>query len=210
MPTGPIDPVTLGGTTLRNWYVRSPGEIEQERQAAAAQRYQDFFHSPDWRDVDPGFRVGLGQTARDIDPGFTPISDRLKKEVDPCFSWGPTPANYRFGEARGNRAADLASLPTSAWQSGQFSERGLDPSGGGGRRSASERGPFLTRTAASRSTVPADNPGAKEANRDAPLYPGPATPPPSFISGLFGGPVPMVTPAGNVVGYYDHQAARFC
>lgn len=29
-----------------------------------------------------------------------------------------------------------------------------------------------------------------------------------FISWLFGGPVPLHGPTGNVIGYYDHQAAR--
>jgi hypothetical protein len=37
----------------------------------------------------------------------------------------------------------------------------------------------------------------------------PATPPlPTFFSSLFGGPVPLTSPEGHVVGYYDHQSAK--
>jgi hypothetical protein len=37
----------------------------------------------------------------------------------------------------------------------------------------------------------------------------PATPPlPTFFSSLFGGPVPLTSPEGHLVGYYDHQAAK--
>jgi len=42
-----------------------------------------------------------------------------------------------------------------------------------------------------------------------PTYRGPATPPlPTVCSSLFGGPGPITSPEGNVVGYYDHQAAK--
>lgn len=47
-----------------------------------------------------------------------------------------------------------------------------------------------------------------QANLNNGTYPGSNGRPPSFISSLFGGPVPVMTPAGNVVGYYDHQAAK--
>jgi hypothetical protein len=38
-----IDPARLDGDALTRWYLRSPADIEQERQQAAAQKYQDFF-----------------------------------------------------------------------------------------------------------------------------------------------------------------------
>ena len=38
-----IDPARLEGDALTRWYLRSPAEVEQERQAAAAQKYDDFF-----------------------------------------------------------------------------------------------------------------------------------------------------------------------
>jgi len=43
MPDDPIDPATLQGDALTSWYLRSPDDIERERQSASAQRYQDFF-----------------------------------------------------------------------------------------------------------------------------------------------------------------------
>lgn len=39
-----LNPALLQGEDLRRWYQRSPQEIEEERQAAAAARYQAFFH----------------------------------------------------------------------------------------------------------------------------------------------------------------------
>lgn len=45
MAYGQIDPARLDGDALTNWYLRSPADIEAERQAAAAQRYGDFFGS---------------------------------------------------------------------------------------------------------------------------------------------------------------------
>ena len=39
----PVDPSSLQGEALSRWYLRSPDEIEQERQAAQARRYNSFF-----------------------------------------------------------------------------------------------------------------------------------------------------------------------
>lgn len=38
-----VDPSRLQGEALKKWYLRSPAEIEQERQAAAERRYNEFF-----------------------------------------------------------------------------------------------------------------------------------------------------------------------
>lgn len=38
-----VDPAGLQGDALASWYQRSPDDIEQERRAAAAQQYDDFF-----------------------------------------------------------------------------------------------------------------------------------------------------------------------
>jgi hypothetical protein len=43
MAYGQIDPARLAGEALTRWYLRSPADIERERQAAAAQNYDDFF-----------------------------------------------------------------------------------------------------------------------------------------------------------------------
>lgn len=38
-----VDPARLRGEALTRWYLRSPADIEQERQDTAAQRHNDFF-----------------------------------------------------------------------------------------------------------------------------------------------------------------------
>lgn len=43
MPRMIVDPARLEGDELRRWYLRSPAEIQEERQADAAQQYEDFF-----------------------------------------------------------------------------------------------------------------------------------------------------------------------
>ena len=43
MDWSPVDPSSLMGNDLTRWYLRSPDEIEQQRQAAQAQRYEEFF-----------------------------------------------------------------------------------------------------------------------------------------------------------------------
>ena len=43
MAYGLIDPARLDGDALTRWYLRSPANIDQERQTAAAHRYDDFF-----------------------------------------------------------------------------------------------------------------------------------------------------------------------
>jgi hypothetical protein len=43
MPNRPVDPMTLTGEALRRWYLRTPEELEQERQAKYDQKYREFF-----------------------------------------------------------------------------------------------------------------------------------------------------------------------
>jgi hypothetical protein len=40
-----IDPARLEGEDLKRWYLRSPAEVEADRQAAQSLRYRDFFDS---------------------------------------------------------------------------------------------------------------------------------------------------------------------
>jgi hypothetical protein len=66
MAYGQIDPARLDGDALRQWYLRSPDDIEQERQEAAAQRYRDFFGANDGVDPDPGFNAGFETPTRNL------------------------------------------------------------------------------------------------------------------------------------------------
>ena len=43
MPNGAVDPSTLEGDDLIQWYRRPLWQVDQERRAAVAQRYADFF-----------------------------------------------------------------------------------------------------------------------------------------------------------------------
>lgn len=87
MPETWIDPARLEGNALRQWYLRSPADLEPERQEAASLRYKNFFHPqsgagphqrfrPDSlgssQDIDP--RFSLPFTARDLDPGFARVA----------------------------------------------------------------------------------------------------------------------------------------
>src|ERR1700759_4946175 len=84
MPDGPIDPASLEGDDLTRWYLRSPDEIEQERQDAAAQQYQSFFGQTD---PDPGIEGQPYGPLEDVDPGLSRGSDAPTKDVDPAISW---------------------------------------------------------------------------------------------------------------------------
>jgi len=82
-----IDPSRLEGDDLRRWYMRSPAEIEEERQQAADQRYQDFFG--DNRDVDPDTITDDESQPADVDshPVSRTYSDSPIEDVDPGFTW---------------------------------------------------------------------------------------------------------------------------
>src|SRR5689334_1574479 len=47
MAFGQIDPARLEGDALRQWYLRSPDEIEDERRQATARAHDAFFSQPD-------------------------------------------------------------------------------------------------------------------------------------------------------------------
>lgn len=47
MAFGQIDPARLDGDALRQWYLRSPADIEEEKRQAAARAYDVFFSQPD-------------------------------------------------------------------------------------------------------------------------------------------------------------------
>jgi hypothetical protein len=88
MPDGSIDPGSLEGDELTRWYLRSPAEIEQERQAAAAKRYQDFFfYGPSGANPDSGFSREIPGADHDVDPGFAVSLPSTSHDIDPGFSW---------------------------------------------------------------------------------------------------------------------------
>ena len=104
-----IDPGTLDGDALRRWYLRSPADIERERQDAAAQRYQDFIGDswgveseptfvPRPHEADEGFRTEGAepeQLTDDTRPSFTWVAagpDRFRRI--PAAQGGSAPSPY--------------------------------------------------------------------------------------------------------------------
>jgi hypothetical protein len=87
------DPASLQGDALTQWYLRSPADVERERQAAAAQRYQDFFHGGSGNDPDPGFGREVPASSRGIDPGFAITAPASSQDIDPGFTWIPAGPN---------------------------------------------------------------------------------------------------------------------
>jgi hypothetical protein len=86
VPDGSIDVGSLEGDALTRWYVRSPAEIEQERQAAAAKRYQDFY-GPSGTDPDPGFSREIPSVDNDPNPDFGVSLPSTSRDIDPGFTW---------------------------------------------------------------------------------------------------------------------------
>lgn len=129
MPERQIDPARLEGEALRRWYLRSPDEIERERQANQAQRYQDFFDGLRSAEPDPGFGRGpFSIPERDPDPGFAQKLDPSRIDPDPGFSWVPVGANRWRGE--GGAQQDLSGVRSE--YDDAFLDRGLaGPDDGG-------------------------------------------------------------------------------
>jgi hypothetical protein len=92
MPDGSIDVGSLEGDELTRWYLRSPADIEQERQAAAAKRYQDFYGASG-TDPDPGFAREVPRMDHDVDPGFAVALPPASHDIDPGFTWVPVGPN---------------------------------------------------------------------------------------------------------------------
>jgi hypothetical protein len=237
-----IDPGSLEGDELTRWYLRSPAAIEQERQAAAARRYQEFFYGPSGTDPDRSVAGEAPASEVDVDPDFTGPPPSASGDADPRFTWVAVGPN-RLRSVRlandGQSANPLSIAPVSYGDAATAS----DPSASAKYQdddppevSASEpdltprptpqldgqlRGPPATTYRPVHSVAAQAGPrlssGSSVVQRVAaphppigsPIHLSPATPPlPTFFSSLFGGPVPLTSPEGHVIGYYDHQAAK--
>ncbi|MBS0364089.1 MAG: hypothetical protein JSR98_22165 [Proteobacteria bacterium] len=126
MPGGPIDPSTLEGDDLVQWYRRSPWQVDQERQEASARQYADFFGgmqdpeadpdltSPQSRDQTPAF--GLDSLYSSQSPGPDPDS----VSGSPDAAWRSTVDKF-MGSPSGIAVAQQSaadSSPVSATPSG--------------------------------------------------------------------------------------------
>ena len=206
-----IDPGSLEGDALAQWYLRSPADIERGRQQASARRHQDFFCGNASADPGPDFGRAVPAGSQDVNPGFSLPALASSEDIDLGLSWVPAGPN-RFRSVR--VATDSPSTAVSF-------DGGAPPAGGVVRSHVSYRAPEGIPPVRSRSRQFSGSPNASPLPADArkiaaphqvmggQTYWTPATPPlPTFFSSLFGGPVPLTSPEGQVVGYYDHQAAK--
>jgi len=123
MADDPIDPATLQGDALTRWYLRSPDDIERERQSAAAQRYDAFFGNGD---IDPGSSRGPELPSHDADPGFTRDSETSTPDVDPAFTWVPAgPNRWRSVRVASDNAPASVTPDGLAANDGAVIDRGL-------------------------------------------------------------------------------------
>ncbi|MDB5423867.1 MAG: hypothetical protein JWQ29_1283 [Phenylobacterium sp.] len=209
------DPGSLEGDALTQWYLRSPADVGRQRQEAAARRYQDFFYG-DTGNRDPGFGREVPASSQDIDPRFAKLSPAPPEDIDPRFAWlAAGPNRWRSAKIGRDGQPTGSSSPSTSF------DDGARPSVGPLRSNVSYQSPEgipplqggLQRLAASQSASPMSSDVRQVASPNQPtgiaIHLGPAMPPvPTFFSSLFGGPVPLTSPEGNVVGYYDHQAAK--
>jgi hypothetical protein len=86
VPDGSMDVGSLEGHALTRWYLRSPAEIEREREDAAAKRYQDFFSRLSGADPDAGFSGETPAADREVDYDFAGTLPATSQDVDPGFT----------------------------------------------------------------------------------------------------------------------------
>ena len=95
-----IDPARLQGEALRRWYLRSPEDLEQERQVAAAKRHRNFFGDPG-ADPDPGFNQSRVVRQRDIGSDYGRSNESPADDIDEGFNRVPAGQERWRGQRAG-------------------------------------------------------------------------------------------------------------
>jgi len=188
MAYGQIDPARLEGDALTQWYLRSPDDIEQERQEAAAQRYRDFFGAGDGVVADAGSDAGFATPTRDVDPS-NKEGAKAAHDTDAGLSWIPVgPNRWRSISVTSDDRGD-----------GDASGGGLSHLAvGNGFRPRASVASFSTPS--STMNAPRLTPGAMAPpNRQLSIQP-PPTPSPSALHG------PAQSPFGSIAdAFHDWQ-----
>jgi hypothetical protein len=194
MAYGQIDPAQLDGDALTQWYLRSPDEIEQERQEAAAQRYRDFFGGNGGADQGPGLDAGFATPTQDIDPGLDGGYEASAKDTDPGFSWvqvGPDRWSS-VSSASTDPSSNLGTDDSVSSDSAAFG-RSYGDASAGGETHVAVAGAFRPRARVAAVSAPSSAvsaspaPGVAPAPRDQSLASSPA---PAAFSPRFGGAAP--------------------
>jgi hypothetical protein len=142
------DPGSLKGEALSQWYLRSPADVERERQEAAARRYQDFFYGRPGRDLDPEFGREVATSSRDVDPGFAMPAPSSPKDIDPGLT-GVADGPNRFRSVRmatDGQSTDPSSLGSTSYSgprpAGRSDVIGQNPHAGAADPAANARHPL--------------------------------------------------------------------
>ena len=110
-----VDPARLSGAALKQWYLRTPAEIEQERRDSQARQYQDFFGAARSAD-DPS------STRGDVQPAFANRDDML---------WVATGrGGYRAIRPQSDRYRRLLDGGESSPEQGHLPINSAEPEGG--------------------------------------------------------------------------------
>lgn len=102
-----IDPASLEGDALRRWYLRSPADVERERQKAAARRYQDFFYGGEGAEPTPGSGPSVPAFSHDIGRGFATPAPGSPGDTGVGFTWVATGPNRFRGVRTGTDESPL-------------------------------------------------------------------------------------------------------
>jgi hypothetical protein len=168
MSEGWTDPTSLEGDALTQWYLQSPADIEQGRQAAAARRYRDFFYGnagadpdaalgggvpPFGQDIDPGFSIP--GPSKDIDPGFAVPGP--SGEIDPGFTWAQVGPN-RWSGVRTDQQSTSPSFPATGFDNNAASTDGALRSNVGYGSAASTPSAYDSLRQGSAATTPSQQP----------------------------------------------------
>jgi hypothetical protein len=81
MATGQIDPARLDGDALKQWYLRSPADIQDERRQAEDRTYNAFFSQPDEPQPDEALAPPPPATTSKDDPSGN--DDLVWRQVGP-------------------------------------------------------------------------------------------------------------------------------
>ena len=88
MALSQVDPSRLQGDNLRLWYLRSPGDIEQERERSQAERYKAFFEG-----LRPASNTPISVAAQQRDAPYRPPPGQphLISVATKASGWGIQP-----------------------------------------------------------------------------------------------------------------------
>ncbi len=108
MPDTSIDPASLTGEALVKWFQRSPAEVEQERQTAAANRYQTSFYgsqTPTGSVVQPAATRARSSNSNAVPRPAPAPRPKANQTINYGALRAPAPSEQDLAELRRQQAA---------------------------------------------------------------------------------------------------------